>query len=109
METQTLSPRIDSSLTNLKTPVQKNHATELPNPTPAEPVQSLDLSDNALKLSETFQTRTAPDDIRSQAISGPEQARQIAERIGLSAKQFPAEILAAQSNLTSNVVKGLLG
>lgn len=116
METQTIAPRVDNSLTSLQTAVSKKGNPDERNEnsgdviTPIENTdQHLDISENALKLSESFQSSEAQENAPARAIPDSNQAREIAESITRLIKQFPTNGLAAQSNLTSSVVKELLG
>ncbi len=117
MEIQAITPRIDNTVPNAPAqPSQNRGLTEEPNQnsiTPRAPVvndkQNLELSDNAVKLSESFRSRDAQNVNTASSVTEPEQANDIARQTADLIKQFPSDGLAAQSNLTSSVVKGLLG
>lgn len=116
METQTIAPRVDNSLTSLQTGVPKNGNPEERNENSGDAItpinnsdQNLDISENALRLSESFQSRAAQENTPARAIPDSNRARLITESIAGLIKQFPTNGLAAQSNLTSSAVKELLG
>lgn len=117
MEIQAITPRIDNTVPNVPAqPEQNRGLTEAPNQdvaTPRAPIvsdeQNLELSDNALQLSESFRNREAQNVNTAPPVNEPEQANEIARQTSNLINQFPAESLAAQSNLTSSAVKGLLG
>lgn len=117
MEIQAITPRIDNTVPNVPAqPEQNRGLTEEPNQNAAAtraPIvsdeQNLELSDNALQLSESFRNRDAQSVNTASPITEPEQANEIVRQTADLIKQFPSDGLAAQSNLTSSVVKGLLG
>lgn len=117
MEIQAITPRIDNTVPNVPAqPEQNRGLTEEPNREVAAPrapsvndEQNLELSDNALQLSESFRNREAQNVNTAPPVTEPEQANEIARQTADLIKQFPSNGLAAQSNLTSSVVKGLLG
>ncbi|WP_341328460.1 hypothetical protein [Methylotuvimicrobium sp. KM2] len=117
MEIQAITPRIDNSVPNVPVQTEQNRRlTEELNqdvPAPRAPIvsdeQNLELSDNALQLSESFRNREAQNVNTTSSVTEPEQANEIVRQTADLINQFPAESLAAQSNLTSSAVKGLLG
>lgn len=117
MEIQAITSRIDNSVPNVPAqPEQNRGLTEEPNQnvaTPRAPIvsdeQNLELSDNALQLSESFRNREVQNINTAPQVTEPEQANEIVRQTADLIKQFPSDGLAAQSNLTSSVVKGLLG
>lgn len=117
MEIQAITPRIDNTIPKTPTQTQQNQRlNEEQNETldkSRAPIdndeQNLDLSGNALHLSESFHSRDAQNVNTASAITEPVQAKEIVRQTADLIKQFPSESLAVQSNLTSNVVKGLLG
>ncbi|MBU2569811.1 MAG: hypothetical protein KJ725_07210 [Gammaproteobacteria bacterium] len=117
MEIQAITPRIDNTVPNDTTQPELNRRlTEEQKQDVAAPrapivsdEQNLELSDNALQLSESFRNREAQNVNTAPPVTEPEQANEIARQTANLINQFPVESLAAQSNLTSTVVKGLLG
>ncbi|MGD7035563.1 hypothetical protein [Methylotuvimicrobium buryatense] len=117
MEIQAITPRIDNTVPNVPAqPEQNRGLTEELNQrtaTPRAPIvndeQNLELSDNALQLSESFRNREVQNINTAPPVTEPEQANEIVRQTADLIKQFPSNGLAAQSNLTSSVVKGLLG
>ncbi|WP_404360638.1 hypothetical protein [Methylotuvimicrobium sp. KM1] len=116
MEIQAITPRIDNTVSNdTSQPELNRRLTEELNQgaAPGAPIvsdeQNLELSDNALQLSESFRNREAQNVTTAPPVTEPEQANDIVRQTADLIKQFPSNGLAAQSNLTSTVVKGLLG
>lgn len=79
--------------------------TAIPSSQSAE--SRLELSESGLKLSSNFQNRAS--ETNGSTIENNEQAQQAINELNIAVQKSPDQAGAAQNNLTSNVVKSLLG